>query len=114
MSAKNFKMDSAIPGLLISWHGQNARGLPWRRDPCRVWLSEIMLQQARIETAIPYYERFLTALTTVHALAECGEERLLKLWEGFGYYSRARNLHKAAKIVAASVNAILFAQSAAP
>jgi len=116
MSAKNFKMDSAIPGLLVAWHGQNARGLPWRRgrDPCHVWLSEIMLQQTRIETAIPYYERFLTALPTVRALAECGEERLLKLWEGLGYYSRAHNLHKAAKIVAASVNAILFAQSAAP
>jgi len=93
---------SELPGLLLPWYAQNKRDLPWRenRDPYRVWLSEIMLQQTRVEAVRGYYARFLTALPTVQALADCGEQQLLKLWEGLGYYNRARNLQKAAKIIA--------------
>ena len=90
-----------IPGLLVDWYRENARDLPWRRDssPYRVWVSEIMLQQTRVDTVIPYYERFLTELPEIRALAECGDERLYKLWEGLGYYSRARNLRAAAWMI---------------
>ena len=93
---------SELPGLLLPWYAQNKRDLPWRknRDPYRVWLSEIMLQQTRVEAVRGYYARFLTALPTVQALADCCEQQLLKLWEGLGYYNRARNLQKAAKIIA--------------
>ena len=81
-----------LPGLLLPWFEQNKRNLPWRenRDPYRVWLSEIMLQQTRVEAVKGYYARFLAALPTVQALADCPEEQLLKLWEGLGYYNRAR------------------------
>ncbi len=91
-----------LPSLLLPWYAQNARDLPWRRDrePYHVWLSEIMLQQTRVEAVRGYYARFLAALPTVRALADCPEDKLLKLWEGLGYYNRARNLQKAAKIVA--------------
>lgn len=87
---------------LLTWFRANARVLPWRehRTPYRVWLSEIMLQQTRVEAVIPYFERFLAALPDIRALAEADEELLLKLWEGLGYYSRVRNLQKAAKIIA--------------
>ncbi len=87
----------SIPSLL-SWYRQNARPLPWRSPltPYRVWVSEIMLQQTRIEAVIPYFERFMQELPTVHALAAVSDDRLMKLWEGLGYYSRARNLKKAA------------------
>lgn len=86
---------------LLAWYAQNARDLPWRRDrePYHVWLSEIMLQQTRVEAARGYYLRFIAALPTLEALAACEEERLLKLWEGLGYYRRARNLHAAARVV---------------
>ena len=86
-------------GPLLRWYDANARDLPWRRtrDPYRVWVSEIMLQQTRVEAAIPYYERFLDSFPTLQALADAPEERLLKLLEGLGYYSRARNLQKAAR-----------------
>jgi len=85
---------------LADWYQENARALPWRTNPTpyRVWISEIMLQQTRIEAVIPYYQRFLAEIPDVRALAEIPEERLLKLWEGLGYYSRARNLQKAARI----------------
>ena len=87
--------------LLVGWYRENRRDLPWResRDPYRVLVSEIMLQQTRAETVKPYFRRFLEALPTVEALAACDEETLLKLWEGLGYYSRARNLQKAARAV---------------
>ncbi|MCD7837216.1 MAG: A/G-specific adenine glycosylase [Lachnospiraceae bacterium] len=83
---------------LIIWYPSHARDLPWRRDqePYHVWLSEIMLQQTRVEAVKDYYRRFLTELPNIKALAEVEEERLLKLWEGLGYYNRARNLKKAA------------------
>ncbi len=93
-----------LPSLLLPWFAQNARDLPWRRDrePYHVWLSEIMLQQTRVEAVRGYYARFLQALPTVQVLADCPEDKLLKLWEGLGYYNRARNLQKAARIVGES------------
>ena len=86
---------------LLSWYDKGHRDLPWRREPeaYRVWLSEIMLQQTRVEAVKPYFERFITALPNVEALSQVEEERLLKLWEGLGYYNRARNLKKAALLV---------------
>ncbi|MEA4912933.1 MAG: A/G-specific adenine glycosylase [Oscillospiraceae bacterium] len=90
-----------LPGALLPWYGANARALPWREntEPYRVWLSEIMLQQTRVEAATAYYLRFLAALPTIRALAQAPEQQLLKLWEGLGYYTRARNLQKAARII---------------
>lgn len=101
---KSEKESAALPEIaapLLQWYGQHARVLPWRenKDPYRVWVSEIMLQQTRVEAVKPYYERFLSALPNIRALAEAPEEQLLKLWEGLGYYSRVRNLQKAAKVV---------------
>ena len=86
---------------LLHWYQAHARTLPWRENisPYRTWISEIMLQQTRVDTVIPYYERFLNELPTVADLAAVPETRLLKLWEGLGYYSRARNLQKAARCV---------------
>lgn len=88
-----------IPAPLLLWYRQNKRDLPWRENPTpyRVWVSEIMLQQTRVEAVKEYYVRFMDALPSVEALAFCEEEKLLKLWEGLGYYSRVRNLQKAAK-----------------
>ena len=90
-----------ISSALLDWFYKNQRILPFRTDPSpyHVWLSEIMLQQTRVSAALPYYERFLAALPDIPALAACEEEKLHKLWEGLGYYSRVRNLQKAAKIV---------------
>ena len=87
---------------LLNWYDLHRRTLPWRgtRDPYRIWLSEIMLQQTRTETVARYYPRFLEAFPTVFELAQADEDRVLKLWEGLGYYSRARNLHAASKVVA--------------
>lgn len=86
---------------LLEWYGRNARILPWREntDPYRVWISEIMLQQTRVETVKPYFERFLKQLPTIADLAAAEEETLLKLWEGLGYYTRVRNLQKAAQVI---------------
>jgi A/G-specific adenine glycosylase len=92
-------MDNAeFQQRLLKWYDANARCLPWRDDPTpyRVWISEIMLQQTRVDTVKPYFDRFLSALPTVRDLAEADEQLLLKLWEGLGYYSRVRNLKKAA------------------
>lgn len=86
---------------LLAWYEQHARILPWREEPepYRVWISEIMLQQTRVEAVKPYFERFMTALPDVAALAHVEDDRLMKLWEGLGYYNRARNLKKAAGII---------------
>ena len=91
------KLKKMIP-LLLAWYEKNKKALPWRNNPSpyHVWLSEIMLQQTRIEAVIPYYERFLKELPNIQALAEVPDDKLMKLWEGLGYYSRARNLKKAA------------------
>ena len=107
-------MENISPALL-HWFHANHRILPFRSDPTpyHVWLSEIMLQQTRVSAALPYYERFLAALPDIPALAACEEEKLHKLWEGLGYYSRVRNLQKAAKLVCAQYGGQLPADYAA-
>ena len=93
---------------LTDWYLNNKRDLPWRKsaDPYRVWLSEIMLQHTRIAQGLPYYLKFVSAFPTVFDLAKSSEENVLKLWQGLGYYSRARNLHTTAKYVAFELNGI--------
>ncbi len=88
---------------LTAWFDKHARDLPWRRsrDPYAIWLSEIMLQQTQVATVKPYFERFLGALPTIEALARAEEQQVLRLWEGLGYYRRARQLHKAAQVIQA-------------
>jgi A/G-specific adenine glycosylase len=90
-----------IQTKLLQWYEKNGRDLPWRktRDPYAIWISEIMLQQTQVATVIPYYRRFLKSFPTVHHLAKSDLSKVLKIWEGLGYYSRARNLHRASKIV---------------
>lgn len=97
----NSKQITGFRKKLLDWYDQQARDLPWRRtkDLYAIWVSEIMLQQTQVDTVKPYYLRFLKAFPTVKALANSSEDKLLKLWEGLGYYRRARNLHKAAKQV---------------
>lgn len=92
---------SSVSSLLLAWYKQAHRDLPWRRtsDPYRIWISEIMLQQTRAAAVIPYYERFLERVPTAAALAAAGEEEVLALWAGLGYYSRARNLRRAAQMI---------------
>ncbi len=92
---------AAITWPLLDWYGENKRTLPWRggRDPYRVLVSEIMLQQTRVAAVIPYYQRWMEELPDVAALAAADEEKLMKLWQGLGYYSRARNLRRAAEMV---------------
>ena len=99
---------AAFRGPLAAWFLENRREMPWRaadaagrREPYAVWVSEVMLQQTRVDTAAPYFERFIQAFPTVEALAAAPLDDVLKRWEGLGYYSRARNLHRAAQIVAA-------------
>ena len=108
-------MTGAVTRPLLAWYDAGHRDLPWRRtrDPYRIWLSEIMLQQTRVEAVIPYYERFLAACPDVRALAEASEQTYLKLWEGLGYYSRVRNLHRAAQIVCESYGGRMPADYAA-
>lgn len=97
---------------LLEWYEKQARILPWRSnpEPYRVWVSEIMLQQTRVEAVKPYFARFMDALPTVQALAECPEDELLKLWEGLGYYNRVRNMQKAAQALVKEQNGELPAQ----
>ena len=88
-----------ITEKLIHWYSANKRTLPWRgeKDPFRIWLSEIILQQTRVEQGLPYYLRFISTFPGVHDLCRAPESQVLRLWQGLGYYSRARNLHKAAR-----------------
>lgn len=94
-------MPEPIANQLLQWYRHNQRQLPWRssQDPYAIWIAEIMLQQTRVETVIPYYERWLEELPTLRSLAEADEIQVLKLWEGLGYYRRAHNLRAAARIV---------------
>ncbi|MBI3593770.1 MAG: A/G-specific adenine glycosylase [Nitrospirae bacterium] len=96
------KSDSKITRKLLKWYQKEGRILPWRTSyaPYPIWLSEIMLQQTQVETVIPYFNRFLEAFPSLHLLAEASLDQVLKQWEGLGYYSRARNLHQSAKIIA--------------
>lgn len=86
---------------LLAWYERHRRRLPWRetRDPYRIWVSEVMLQQTQVKTALPYYRRFLQRLPTLRKLAGADVQEVLKLWEGLGYYARARNLHRAARML---------------
>ncbi|MDR5708390.1 MAG: A/G-specific adenine glycosylase [Armatimonadota bacterium] len=92
-------MDTALSQALLLWYARAARPLPWRatRDPYAIWVAEVLLQQTRVEAAIPYYHRFLAAFPTVESLAAAEEEEVLRVWAGLGYYARARNLHRAAR-----------------
>ena len=89
----------SIVAPLLKWFAGNARDLPWRwtRDPYAIWVSEIMLQQTQVKTVIPYWQRWMKQLPDITSLAAADEDTVIKLWEGLGYYSRARNLQKAAK-----------------
>ena len=104
---------AAIAEQLAAWHDQQQRSLPWRsapagqRDPYQVWISEIMAQQTRIETVIDYFVRWMQRFPTIAALAAADQQDVLKQWEGLGYYARARNLHRAAQIVAAEHDGVL-------
>ena len=88
-----------LPIPLLQWYREHARDLPWRRtpDPYRVWVSEIMLQQTRVAAVLGYFARFMAAFPTIQDLADAPEDVLMKQWQGLGYYSRARNLQKAAR-----------------
>src|SRR5690349_18208977 len=94
---------------LLTWYDRHKRDLPWRRgkDPYHIWVSETMLQQTQVETVILYYERFLTRWPTLASLAEAHLDDVLKMWEGLGYYARARNLHKGAQAVVRDFGGIL-------
>jgi A/G-specific adenine glycosylase len=100
---------SRLSSKLLNWYHKNKRTLPWRDhpDPYAVWVSEIMLQQTRVETVIPYFERWMQLFPTIKDLASAREHDVLNAWEGLGYYSRARNLHRAAKILAEKYNSEL-------
>lgn len=95
------KIVSGIQSKLLEWYQHNKRDLPWREDknPYKIWVSEIMLQQTRVDTVIPYFQRFIKQFPTIENLAQASEEEVLKAWEGLGYYSRVRNLHAAVKEV---------------
>jgi A/G-specific adenine glycosylase len=95
------KIKRAIKSRLLPWFASNKRSMPWRsnRTPYRVWISELMLQQTRVDQVIPYFNRFMKRFPSLRALAAASQEEVLKQWEGLGYYSRARNLHKAARII---------------
>jgi A/G-specific adenine glycosylase len=97
----NGKTQRAFRADLLRWYRRNRRQLPWRatRDPYAIWVSEIMLQQTRVETVIPYYDRWLRTFPSITLLARAPYSRVLKLWEGLGYYTRAKNLHRAAKLM---------------
>ncbi len=96
-----YEDETIFSKLLLRFYDSHRRVLPWREEPTpyRVWVSEIMLQQTRVETVLPYFDRFVSVLPDVEGLAECDEETLLKLWEGLGYYRRVRNMQKAARIL---------------
>ena len=92
-----------IPGVLLPWYDRHRRTLPWREEvsPYRTWVSEIMLQQTRVQAVMPYFSRFLDAAPDILTLSRLPEEQLLRLWQGLGYYSRARNLQRAAQVMVA-------------
>src|SRR4051812_49304163 len=92
-----------LVSLLLSWFAKNARDLPWRRthDPYAIWVSEIMLQQTQVKTVIPYWNRWMCELPTIASLAKASPDRIHKLWEGLGYYTRVRNMQKAAQQIVA-------------
>lgn len=94
---------------ILAWYKEHKRDMPWRDsgDPYKIWISEIMLQQTRVDQAWPYFERFITQFPTVYELAEANQQQVLKAWEGLGYYSRARNLHAASKTIVSDYEGVL-------
>ena len=108
-------MPELFASLLLNWYRQTARRLPWRGhpDPYAVWVSEIMLQQTRVDTVIPYFQRWLERFPTVQALAAADRQEVLSAWEGLGYYSRARNLHHSAQMIVNQYNGRLPADVSA-
>src|SRR6266404_472584 len=100
LETRNSKLKTLVPRLL-DWFAHHARDLPWRRtrDPYAIWISEIMLQQTQVKTVLPYWEHWMRELPTIASLAKAKPEKLLKLWEGLGYYRRVRNLHDAARLI---------------
>ncbi|KAI4446278.1 Adenine DNA glycosylase [Eubacterium plexicaudatum ASF492] len=105
---KDYPLEQLVRPLL-EWYPHHARVLPWREEPApyRVWVSEIMLQQTRVEAVKPYFERFMKELPDIASLARCPQDRLLKLWEGLGYYNRVRNMQKAARTVMEQYGGVL-------
>ena len=101
--------------ILLDWYARCGRDLPWRRtrDPYRIWLSEVILQQTRVAQGLDYYRRFVERFPDVQALATASEDEVLKLWQGLGYYSRARNLHAAARQVVARFGGVFPAEVSA-
>ena len=96
----------SIRRKLLVWYDKTKRDLPWRntKDPYHIWVSEIMLQQTQVKTVLPYYKRWIKTIPTIEKLATTPEQKILKLWEGLGYYSRARNFKKAAQIIYKEMN----------
>ncbi len=90
-------MAKKFSGILLKWYDKHKRDLPWRqtKDPYRIWLSEVMLQQTQVDTGTPYYNKWLKRFPTVESVANASQDEILKYWEGLGYYARARNFHKA-------------------
>lgn len=115
MTMEHWENLNAMTAPLLAWYDQNGRALPWRSTvtPYRTWVSEIMLQQTRVSAVVPYFERFMRELPDISVLADTPEEKLLKLWEGLGYYSRARNLQKAAQVIVTEHNGALPRTAAA-
>jgi A/G-specific adenine glycosylase len=101
-------IDSLFTTELVSWYNENKRNLPWREtsDPYNIWLSEVILQQTRVAQGLPYYQKFIELFPSVHILANAEEKEVLRAWQGLGYYSRARNLHRCAKIISEKMNGI--------
>src|SRR5436853_3745548 len=93
---------------IVKWYLENMRNLPWRKtsDPYKIWLSEIILQQTRVNQGLPYYLKLVEKFPTVQSLARANTQTVLRLWQGLGYYSRARNLHETAKHIVKSLNGI--------
>ena len=98
LKIQNSKLQKLVP-ILLDWFRLNARDLPWRRtsDPYAIWVSEIMLQQTQVKTVIPYWNRWMRELPTIEAVTKASPAKIHKLWEGLGYYTRVRNLQKAAR-----------------
>ena len=94
---------------ILDWYDINKRNLPWRltKDPYKIWLSEVMLQQTQVSTVIPYYENWIRKFPTVNSVAKVNIDEALKMWEGFGYYKRCRNFHSAAKIIVSKHNGMI-------
>ncbi len=106
--SRKFQKNELFAKNLLDWHRTNHRPLPWKgeKDPYLIWLSEIILQQTRVEQGLPYFEKFKSKYPTVIHLADAPEDEVMKLWEGLGYYSRARNLHAAAKFIAHNLSGV--------